>query len=44
MHMDMELQTWRMEKDKIHEAVAPTPATHAILANLKAGECARHSM
>ena len=26
------------------KAVAPTPATHAILAQMKAGECARHSM
>ena len=25
-------------------AVAPTPATHAILTQLKAGECIRHSI
>ena len=26
------------------EAVEPSPATHAILAQLKAGECIRHSI
>ena len=28
----------------LEEEVAPSPATHAILAQLKAGECIRHSI
>ena len=40
---EKEVQRQQMKKER--EAIAqPTPATHAILTHLKAGECIRHSI
>ena len=36
--------TDELPRRRTSTAVAPTPATHAIFAHLKAGECMRHSM
>ena len=38
------LQVTRERVRQVEQKALPTPATHAILAQLKAGECIRHSI
>ena len=44
LSLDLRAQKLRRVHLRWHRVVVPTPATHAILTGLKAGECLRRSM